>query len=57
MAAPALPPAHRASLLSLVFNLEAIGESEIGIGQRSAVVFARHQFAGEEVADAKIGDE
>jgi len=42
---------------SLVPDLEAIRESQIGIGQRSATLLARHQLAGEEVTHTDIGNE
>jgi hypothetical protein len=42
---------------ALVLDLEAIREPHIGIRQRSAMVFARHDLAGEEVTNANIGNE
>jgi hypothetical protein len=36
-----LPQAHQ-RCGTLVFDLETIGESQIGIGQRSTVLLARH---------------
>ena len=40
-----------------MFDLEAIGETQIGIGQRSSMVLSGHQIAGEGVADTKVSDE
>ena len=39
-----------------MFDLESIGESQIGIGQWSAMILARHQLAREEVTHTNIGD-
>src|SRR5271154_2012805 len=41
----------------LVFNLEAVGESQIDIGQRRAMLLAHHQLAGKEMTDTSIRDE
>ena len=46
MSPPTLPVRTREQLCALVFDFEPIGESNIAIGQRSAMLLARHQLAG-----------
>ena len=55
--APAPPAQHHRQCGALVFNLEAISESHIRIGEGSAMLIARHQLAGEEVTNTDIRDE
>lgn len=48
---------NRRQRASSVLQLEAVRESQIGVGERRSVVLAGHQFTGEEVPHSNIGDE
>ena len=54
---PILSDPERQQGLSLVLELEAVREPQIGVGKRRSVVLAGHQFTGEEVTHSNIGDE